>query len=134
MVNRGQPGIVVWINGFPGVGKMTVAAELAKLLGDNGDTAIIINAQDRRKFVTVPPTHADFDKQFSERRAAALLKHVFPEENFSKPVIIVGESRCLRHPTISWQPLPQRRNAFERGLGVADAEKTELSTTSPGGG
>ncbi|KAF5019625.1 hypothetical protein F66182_8371 [Fusarium sp. NRRL 66182] len=67
---------VVWINGFPGTGKLTIANAIAKLYGH--DKALVL---DNHKLIDpvearFPRTHADYNKQRQIYRQAVLEKNV----------------------------------------------------------
>ncbi|KAJ5109954.1 hypothetical protein N7532_002599 [Penicillium argentinense] len=83
-----KPTPLVWINGFPGSGKLTVTKFIAQL---NPDTLILDNHTlidpVEAKF---PPLHPDYLKERHLYRQAILKKHVYDEATIDKLVIFTG--------------------------------------------
>ncbi|KAJ9150304.1 hypothetical protein NKR23_g3890 [Pleurostoma richardsiae] len=77
---------VIWINGWPGVGKNTVAECLGLLLGN--DKATIVDDQYLNQ-TTLPPhhSHPDYEQAHSEAREAALAKFVEDRRSLSRVAI-----------------------------------------------
>jgi hypothetical protein len=79
---------VVWINGFPGSGKLTIANAIATLR----KTAIVL---DNHKLIDpvetqCPRTHPDYDMQRQVYRKAILEEYVCNSPNLSQLVIFTG--------------------------------------------
>ncbi|XWW94053.1 hypothetical protein V2A60_001995 [Cordyceps javanica] len=70
-----MPGQFVWINGMPGVGKLTVARALRDLLPD----AQVIDNHSLIDQVQVPRSHADYNAERARVRDAAYSSFVHPQ-------------------------------------------------------
>lgn len=89
-----HPGVIkaaplVWINGFPGCGKLTMATALATLHG----AAIVL---DNHKLIDpveaqLPRTHPDYQKKRQLYREVILDEFVFDTATLSRLVIFTGE-------------------------------------------
>lgn len=89
---------MVWINGFPGVGKFTIAKELHRLLPGS----VLVDNHSLIDQVTLPRDHADYNSQRRKVRDAAYTRWVHPEtdeesecgsreEQLGRVVILTGE-------------------------------------------
>lgn len=77
---------VVWINGWPGVGKQTVAECLALLLGN--DKATLVSDQDQvEAAIQLPHDHPDYANTQKEAREDALAKFVEHSSGLSRIAI-----------------------------------------------
>jgi hypothetical protein len=84
------PAPVVWINGFPGTGKLTVATAAAAL----DKTAIVL---DNHKLIDpveaqFPRTHPSYQDERRSFRRAVLDEHVGGMTTLSRLVIFTGKS------------------------------------------
>lgn len=88
-MNPAKPAPLLWINGFPGSGKLTVAKIIAQLTSD----AIIL---DNHKLIDpveakFPRIHPDYQKERHLYRQAIFQEHVFGETTLSKLIVFTGE-------------------------------------------
>ena len=91
---------LVWINGFPGVGKYTIAKQLVTLLGN--DKAILIDihqlidpveaemARDHPEYRNIR-LHPDYQLRRRQRRVIAFEQHVLNVSMLSTTVIFTGK-------------------------------------------
>lgn len=95
-------GHVIWINGFPGVGKYTIAKELHRLIPGS----VLLDNHSLIDLVTLARDHPDYNGQREEVRDAAYARLVYPatdeesecgnrEEQLSRVVIFTGKMRTL---------------------------------------
>lgn len=81
---------LIWINGFPGSGKLTVAKVFKQLTSD--DTIILDNHQlidpVEARF---PRLHPEYQKERHLYRQAVFKEHVYNKANLSKIVVFTGE-------------------------------------------
>ncbi|KAK6085256.1 hypothetical protein SCUP234_02195 [Seiridium cupressi] len=80
-----MPAPLVWINGFPGTGKLTVAKALQKMnktviLIDNHQLIDPVEAKFSR-------SHPDYQRQRQIQRQAAFAQHVCSSSSLSRPVV-----------------------------------------------
>ncbi|KAJ6440047.1 AAA domain-containing protein [Purpureocillium lavendulum] len=68
-------GTHIWINGFPGVGKLTVAMELHRLLPNS----VLIDNHQLIDVVQLPRDHPDYNAQRERVRREAFAKWVHPQ-------------------------------------------------------
>lgn len=73
-----QPGPLVWINAFAGVGKLTIARELVKALG-GPEKAILIDNHTLIDVVTLPRDHKDYQAQRKAVRQSCFKQYVLCE-------------------------------------------------------
>ncbi|KAI0125593.1 hypothetical protein BJ170DRAFT_439402 [Xylariales sp. AK1849] len=83
--SRQQPGPLIWMNGFPGVGKLTIARELLKLLGEQN--AILIDNHELIDLVAIPRDHPEYHDQRRVVHQAALTEWIFDLEAIAKTII-----------------------------------------------
>jgi len=87
---------LVWINGFPGSGKLTVAKALAELLGkemiliDNHQLIDPVEAK-------IPRDHPDYQKERQLQRRIAFSEYVANATMRSRIVIFTGEISLAVH-------------------------------------
>src|SRR5271156_3033838 len=96
---------LVWINGFPGSGKLTVARALAKLLGkeiiliDNHQLIDPVEAK-------IPRDHSDYQKERQLQRIIAFGEYVANAAMYSRIIIFTGEISIAVHivpPSFSFE-------------------------------
>ena len=80
---------LIWINGFPGTGKLTVARAITQL---HKDTILL----DNHKLIDpveihTPRSHPDYQKQRRMQRQSAFEQYVFNPASLSKVVIFTGQ-------------------------------------------
>lgn len=96
-------GYYIWINGFPAVGKLTVATELQRLLPDS----VLIDNHQLIDVVTLPRDHPEYNAQRERVRQEAFRKWVHPgsdeesgcgsrDEQLGRIVIFTGASTFTR--------------------------------------
>jgi adenylylsulfate kinase-like enzyme len=92
---------LVWINGFPGAGKLTVVRALARL----APTAIVLDNHQLIDPVEAhyPRSHADYQRQRRLYRQAVFTEHVCAEATLGRVVVFTGED-CLLPPSLSLSP------------------------------
>lgn len=71
-------GQFVWINGMPGVGKLTVARALQSLLSSSSAGVTLIDNHALIDQVTVPRSHPDYNAERARIRDAAYTSVVHP--------------------------------------------------------
>lgn len=92
-----KPGYVVWMNGFPGVGKYTIAKELCRLLPDS----VLVDNHSLIDQVTLARDHPDYNGEREKVRDAAYARLLHPatdedsecgdrEEQLRRIVIFTG--------------------------------------------
>lgn len=86
---------VVWINGFPGTGKLTIANAIANLHGH--DKTVVL---DNHKLIdpveaTFPRGHPDYNKQRQIYRQAVLEENVCNSSHHNRLVIFTGKASTL---------------------------------------
>lgn len=91
----GKPGCHIWINGFPGVGKLTVAKELHRML----DNSVLIDNHQLIDVVKLPRDDPDYNAQRIKAREAAFEKWVYLDGEAAegnakaqRVIIFTGES------------------------------------------
>ncbi|KAM0807012.1 hypothetical protein AB5N19_07351 [Seiridium cardinale] len=77
-----QPGPLVWINAFAGVGKLTIARELVKLMGGQ-KKVILIDNHTLIDVVKLTRDHADYQPQRREVRQACFDRFVICDASSS---------------------------------------------------
>lgn len=91
---------LVWINGFPGTGKCTIAKQLVALLGD--ERAVLIDNHQLIDPVEAEMTRSnpecnnircrpDYQTRRQEKRGAIFEQHVEKSSMLSKTIIFTGE-------------------------------------------
>ena len=82
------PAPLVWLNGFPGTGKLTVAKELVALGGNIilVDNHSMIDPVEAR----FPRTHAAYQAERRLQRSLVFRDSVHNEDRFSQIVIFTG--------------------------------------------
>jgi len=81
------PGLVIWINGAPRVGKASVARELVQILGK--ESTIVLNAHDIRRSLLYDVSSKSFNYEAVVRRE--ILKTIVAEPTETKTIICLGE-------------------------------------------
>lgn len=81
--NKNAP--VIWINGFPGTGKRTIAVRLLNLLGS--DRATLIDNHQHADRVTVSRRHPHYWHARNAELSKVLQAHVLSRDTLSKTVI-----------------------------------------------
>lgn len=91
---------LVWINGFPGTGKNTIAKQLISLLGnekailiDNHQLIDPVEEEMARNHPEYPNVrlHPNYQNRRREKRASALEQHVLDASMLSIAIIFTGE-------------------------------------------
>lgn len=82
-----QPAPVIWLNGFPGAGKLTVAERLAEIFGEE---ALLIDSHQLIDVVTLPRDHPEYRAKRKAVRALAFQKYVYSKETLGRAVIFTG--------------------------------------------
>jgi adenylylsulfate kinase-like enzyme len=76
---------IIWLNAFPGAGKLTIARELVQLLGS--DQALLIDNHQLIDAVTLPRDHPQYQDERRNQRYAAFTRHLY--DDAAKPVRVV---------------------------------------------
>lgn len=76
ITNLADSGYYIWINGFPGVGKLTVAIELQRRLPGS----ILLDNHSLIDVVTLPRDHPDYNSERKKARQRAFADHVYSED------------------------------------------------------
>jgi len=95
---------LIWISGYPGVGKFTIAKELKALIGQD---AILIDNHQLIDVVDLPRDHVDYQSQRKAVRAQAFERVLFNGETATKVAIFTdflttsesGKSIALEYKT-----------------------------------
>lgn len=93
------PAPLVWMNGFPGCGKLTVARVLVELLGT--DNAVLIDNHQLIDPVEarMPRDHTDYQKERQLQRTIAFTEYVDNAALRSRIIIFTGKEGTLpEHP------------------------------------
>ncbi|KAM3502222.1 hypothetical protein MY10362_004995 [Beauveria mimosiformis] len=92
----------VWINGLPGVGKLTVARALCALL----PSAQLIDNHSLIDQVSLPRTHASYNAERARVRDAAYSSAVYPPDDDAQLARVVIFTGALRLPSNPTQHIP----------------------------
>lgn len=95
-----MPAPYIWINGFPGVGKLTAARHLQRLI----PRSVLIDNHSLIDVVKLPRDHPDYNAERERVREEAYQKYVYPEDDedqLQRVVIFTGTA------TISPLPVTQ---------------------------
>lgn len=82
----------IWINGFPGVGKLTTALALQRTLDD----AVLLDNHSLIDVVALPRDHPQYHVERKQARQAAFAKYVYSEDGshdakkLQRPIIATG--------------------------------------------
>lgn len=76
ITNLADSGYYIWINGFPGVGKLTVATELQRRLPGS----VLLDNHTLIDIVTLPRDHVNYDSERRRARQAAFAEHVYSQD------------------------------------------------------
>lgn len=89
METKPPPGIIIWINGFPGVGKLSIARKLVERLTDCGCGAVLIDNHQLIDPVTLLRDHPDYNVERRAVRQTALARYVLdPDSEAWRKVVI----------------------------------------------
>ncbi|OAA59971.1 hypothetical protein ISF_05982 [Cordyceps fumosorosea ARSEF 2679] len=80
-----MPGQLVWINGLPGVGKLTIARALRDLISD----AQLVDNHSLIDQVRLPRDHADYNAERARIRDAAYASFVHPSDDAKLARVVI---------------------------------------------
>jgi hypothetical protein len=80
-----KPAPLVWINGFPGTGKFTIASILAHKSMEGWCT--LVHNHDLIDAVTCPRDHPDYRRLRKDERSKAFARHVLAADTLEKCVV-----------------------------------------------
>jgi hypothetical protein len=90
--NMTSPPPVVWINGFPGIGKLTVSRKIVELVGQ--DQILLIDNHQLIDPVKLPRSHPEYQILRKAERTKVFEKYVLKPEACPKIIIFTGECLC----------------------------------------
>lgn len=87
-----MPAPYIWINGFPGVGKLTAALQLQRLIPQS----CLIDNHQLIDVVKLPRDHPEYNGERERVRDEAYQKYVYPDndpDQLERVVIFTGMSQ-----------------------------------------